>query len=421
MIHTLLVKGNVSVKFEEEKILIETPQFEDSDNTSIFWIAKDSILVVDDRPELATTQQQSVVNKVPNNNSPLTVYKKSPHDTSKYALVDPPEQRTSINAKIGDGQKLRLSKIIVRDVAQVQLPYYVLNKETPVLVQVHDAAKLIFDCNDTGNVNLPQCTAELSKIHAVLSEYASVKDTTGGQQQQQQPETSAPVTYHLKALEIVASGRAVWNAAMYAQSSMRVEVSTKFAQVDNVYALSGSKVEKKLCEGAQVNIKRKGKLKKSESGSIEYDENSLNKVWEEEDEPIRKKQPSTEDESPRPIAAAASPMTFRKLLSKRVAGGSDGRDVTRKKAKKEQQQAHAALARATDEELPEDDDMADSEACQICFGNKAIVCFVPCGHIACCAECTRKQKESSDKSSTPWCCPMCKTLITNVVRTYKVK
>lgn len=52
--------------------------------------------------------------------------------------------------------------------------------------------------------------------------------------------------------------------------------------------------------------------------------------------------------------------------------------------------------------------LLDQRFCKICMEEEVCIVFMPCGHLACCKECSERLKE----------CPICRAAITQRVRAY---
>jgi hypothetical protein len=53
----------------------------------------------------------------------------------------------------------------------------------------------------------------------------------------------------------------------------------------------------------------------------------------------------------------------------------------------------------------------DDDACTICLENKAVIAFVPCGHMFTCIACTRALAKKE--------CPTCRAAVTSVLKIFK--
>jgi len=84
------------------------------------------------------------------------------------------------------------------------------------------------------------------------------------------------------------------------------------------------------------------------------------------------------------------------------------------KGMKEEDSEDAPPASDTEQDhnppTPAVDSLNDDKACIICLENERCVALVPCGHLCLCRECCGTQTK----------CPVCRTPITNFLRTYNV-
>jgi len=58
------------------------------------------------------------------------------------------------------------------------------------------------------------------------------------------------------------------------------------------------------------------------------------------------------------------------------------------------------------------DEADDDQACCVCSENKKTVCFVPCGHVCCCPDCTKRLAGNGNAKPE---CPICRREITKAV------
>ncbi|XP_076076053.1 putative inhibitor of apoptosis [Mytilus galloprovincialis] len=58
--------------------------------------------------------------------------------------------------------------------------------------------------------------------------------------------------------------------------------------------------------------------------------------------------------------------------------------------------------------LEENRHLKDLRRCKVCLDREASIAFLPCGHIACCAECAPAMRR----------CPLCRTFVKGTVKTY---
>ncbi|EAL48873.2 zinc finger domain containing protein [Entamoeba histolytica HM-1:IMSS-B] len=57
---------------------------------------------------------------------------------------------------------------------------------------------------------------------------------------------------------------------------------------------------------------------------------------------------------------------------------------------------------------PTDTEEDMNKICKVCLDNEKNTVFIPCGHICCCYECSKKLSK----------CPICRAQITTIVKTY---
>lgn len=70
---------------------------------------------------------------------------------------------------------------------------------------------------------------------------------------------------------------------------------------------------------------------------------------------------------------------------------------------------------SSDEDEDHNEEIADDQACIVCYANRRTTLLLPCRHLKCCSECIEKMKAANNGRLK---CPYCNTVVTQTIEAF---